>query len=68
MVSVLASSAVDRRFEPRSGQTKDYKIDMYCFSAKQTALRRTSKYWLTRNRDDDEVRFVLDEHASLNFL
>jgi hypothetical protein len=24
MVSVLASSAVDRVFEPRSGQTKDY--------------------------------------------
>ena len=53
MVSVLASSAVDRRFEPRSGQTKDYKIDIYCFSAKQTALRRTSKYWLTRNRDKE---------------
>ena len=27
MVSVLASNAVDREFEPRSGQTKDYKID-----------------------------------------
>ena len=26
MVSVLASSAVDRGFEPRSGQPKDYKI------------------------------------------
>jgi hypothetical protein len=26
MVSVLASSALDRGFEPRSGQTKDYKI------------------------------------------
>ena len=24
MVSMLASSAVDRGFEPRSGQTKDY--------------------------------------------
>ena len=24
MVSVLASSAIDREFEPRSGQTKDY--------------------------------------------
>jgi hypothetical protein len=24
MVSVLASSTVDRGFEPRSGQTKDY--------------------------------------------
>jgi hypothetical protein len=26
MVSVLASSAVDCGFEPRSGQTKDYKL------------------------------------------
>jgi hypothetical protein len=31
MVSVLASSEVDRGFEPRSGQTKDYKIGIYCF-------------------------------------
>ena len=33
MVSVLASSAVDRGFEPWSGQTKDYKIGICCFSA-----------------------------------
>jgi hypothetical protein len=26
MVRVLASSVVDRWFEPRSGQTKEYKI------------------------------------------
>jgi hypothetical protein len=26
MVSVLASSVVDRGLEPRSGQTKDYEI------------------------------------------
>jgi len=26
MVSVLASSAEDRGFDPRSGQTKDYEI------------------------------------------
>jgi hypothetical protein len=25
MISMLASGAVDRGFEPRSGQTKDYK-------------------------------------------
>jgi hypothetical protein len=29
MVSVLASSAVDRGFEPRSGQTKDCNIATY---------------------------------------
>ena len=26
MVNVLASSAVDRRFKPRSGETKDYEL------------------------------------------
>ena len=52
MVSVLASSAADRGFEPRSGQTKDYKIGMCCFSAKHTALRRKSKDWLARNQDN----------------
>jgi len=40
MVSVLASSAVDRGFEPRSDQTKDCKIGICCFSAKHAALRR----------------------------
>ena len=52
MVSVLASSAVYRGFEPRSGQTKDYKIGICCFSAKHIALRRKSKIWLTRNQDN----------------
>ena len=35
MISVLASSAVDRSFEPRSGRTKDYEIDICCSSAKR---------------------------------
>jgi hypothetical protein len=52
MVRVLASSAVDCGFEPRSGQTKDYKIGICCFSAKHTALRRKSKDWLIRNQDN----------------
>jgi hypothetical protein len=40
MVSVFVSSVVDRGFEPRSVQTKDYKIVcMCCFSAKHAALR-----------------------------
>ena len=33
MVSVLASGAIDRGFEPRSGQTKGYAIDICCFCA-----------------------------------
>ena len=52
MVSVLASSAVDRGLEPRSGQTKDYKIGMCCFSARYAALRRKSKDWLARNQNN----------------
>jgi hypothetical protein len=52
MVSVLASSVVDRGFEPRSGQTKDYEIGILCFSAKQAALRRKSIDWLARNQDN----------------
>jgi hypothetical protein len=43
MVSVLVSSVVDRGFEPRSGQPKDYKNGMCCFSAKYAALRRKNK-------------------------
>ena len=31
MVSMLASSVVDREFESRSVQTKDYKIGICCF-------------------------------------
>ena len=49
MVSMLASNAVDRGFEPRSGQTNDYKIGICSFSAKHAALRRQSKEWLARN-------------------
>jgi hypothetical protein len=30
VVSVLASSAVDRGFDPRSGQTKCYNISICC--------------------------------------
>ena len=38
MVRVLVSNAVDRGFEPRSDQTKDYKIGICYFSAKDAAL------------------------------
>ena len=51
MVNVPASSAVDRGFGQRSGQTKHHKIDICCFSAKHAALRRKSRDWLVRNRD-----------------
>jgi hypothetical protein len=42
-------SAVDRGFKPLSVHTKDYKIGvLFCFSAKDAALRRKCKDWLTR--------------------
>jgi hypothetical protein len=43
MISVVTSSAGDRGFEPRSDQTKDYKISMYCFSAKHAVLMSKNK-------------------------
>ena len=51
MVSVMASNAVDRGFEARSGQTKDYTMGIGCFSAKHAALRRWNKDWLARNQN-----------------
>jgi hypothetical protein len=52
MVSVFASSAVDRGLEYRCGQTKDNKIGICCFSAKHAALRRKRQDWLARNQDN----------------
>jgi hypothetical protein len=52
MVRVLASSAVVGGLEPWSGQTKDYKIGICCFSAKHAALWRKSKDWLARNQNN----------------
>ena len=52
MVSVLASRAVDRGFEPRSGQTKDYEKGICYFSAMHATLRRKTKDYLTRNQDN----------------
>ena len=49
-VNMLASSEVDRGFEPRSGQIKDYEIGICCFSAKNAALRRESKDRSVRTR------------------
>jgi len=65
MASVLASSAVDRGFEPRSGQRKDYKIGIGCFSAKHTALRRKSKDWLARNQNNVSELSDMSTHELL---
>ena len=52
MVSVHASSVVDRGFEPRSVQTKDYEIGICCFSANHATLRKNSKDWLAQNQNN----------------
>ena len=53
MVSLLASSVVDRGFGTRSRHTQDYdKIGISCFSAKQASLRRKNKDCLARNQDN----------------
>ena len=49
---MLAWSAVDRGFESRSGQTKDYKIGICCFFPKRAALVSKSKDWLAWNQDN----------------
>ena len=58
MVSVLPSSAVDCGFEPQSGQTKDYKIGICCFSAKHVALRRKTE------TDRHEIRIICPSGAT----
>ena len=50
MVSLLASSVVYRGFEAQSGQNKEYRIGICCFSVKHAVLRRKSKDWLARNQ------------------
>ena len=37
MVSVLASSAIHRGFNPMTEQTKDYAINFCCFSTKHAS-------------------------------
>ena len=70
MVSVLALSAVAHEFQPWSGQTKDYKIGICCFSAKHAALRRKNKDWLAQNKDnvsewgDMSIHWLLFQWAS----
>jgi hypothetical protein len=52
MVSMLTSSAVDRGFDPRSGQTKHYKIGMCCFFTKHAVLRCKRKDWMAQNQNN----------------
>jgi len=52
-LGVFDSSAVDRGFETRSGQIKDYEIGVSCFSAKHEPLSNCkSKDRFARNQDN----------------
>ena len=47
MSSMLGSSAVDRGFELRSGQSKDYNIGICCFSTNHAGERaKTGCLWI----------------------
>ena len=52
MVSMLASNVVDHGFKPLAGQTTDYETAIFCFSAKNAALRKKSKDWLVQIEDN----------------
>jgi hypothetical protein len=41
---------INHGFESSSGKTKDYKIDICCFSTKHAAIRSKSKCWLAWNQ------------------
>jgi hypothetical protein len=45
IVGVLASNVIVRWTKPRSGQTKDYKIGVCCFTTKHSVLRSKNKDW-----------------------
>ena len=51
-VSMFTWNAVDRGFEPRSGQTKDYYLGICCFSAKHATQMSKRTDWLARNQNN----------------
>ena len=65
MVSVLVSSAVNREFESRSDQTKDFTIGLCCFSAKHAAFRKKSKDWLAQNQNNVSEWSDMSSHGLL---
>ena len=59
MVSVLDSSVVNPGFETRSGQTKDYKIDICCFSAKARIIKEKEQRFVNVSEWGDMFTFGL---------
>jgi hypothetical protein len=65
MVSMFTSSAVYHELEARSGQNKDYKIGICCFSTNDSALRRKSKDRLALNQDNMSEWSDMSTHGLL---
>ena len=65
LLLLLASSAVNRGFEPPLGQTKCYEIGIYCFSAKYATLRSKSTDWLARNQNNVSEWSDMSTHGLL---
>jgi hypothetical protein len=65
MISVLASSAVDFGFKPRSGQTKDYKIGICCFSAKHAAKEKDQRLVGSECNITLDLKLNLQEYIEL---
>jgi hypothetical protein len=54
-VIMLVLSAVDRGFQPRSGQTKDYNIGICCFSGQLSNFSAIQWQEQSNFQEDDEV-------------
>jgi hypothetical protein len=52
MVIVLDCSEVDRGFDSRSDQTKDYEMCFCCFFDNHSALNSQSNDWMDWNQND----------------
>ena len=65
MVGVLASSTVDRGFDTRPDQAKDYIIVICCFSVNHATLRGKNKDGLARNQDNVSAWNEMSIHGLL---
>ena len=65
MVSVLASSAVDREFEARSGQTKDYKISI-SFLTTPLCEMIDGAIFQFKKEENDKIISTANEHVKQN--
>ena len=65
MVGVVALCAVDRGFEPQSGQTKDYKIGIILLLLHSSSNKEKEQSWLSRNQDNVSKRCSMSTRGLL---